>query len=497
VHKPERKAPSAPEEVPDPAAPGEGKHLGGAALRDTLLVDEAADQSERSEGGAREREARAGAEKEDFVDPLKRMAALRRAKRARPASSMDHLDQMLTVPLVRDGETASEALAFIRGTADTLDGNLSTEPMGQPGLVEALHEDSVTSVRGPAGGDEAPDDSQQEAPDDSQQEPTALLQLIDPELYKIEHAIGEGGIGRVSWARDLRLGRQVAIKELQRRDRESRLRFLREVLITSRLQHPAIVPIYEAGRWPSGDLFYAMKLVEGTTLAQALESTPDHQQRMGLLPHVIAAAEAVAYAHERGVIHRDLKPDNILIGSYGETVVIDWGLAKELARRPEEDRVHISLKQFTQLTRLGTVMGTPDYMSPEQAAGAPSDERADVYSLGAILYELLAGVCPYQGPNQAIILTHIAAGPPLPVGLRREGIPPELCAVVDKAMARRPADRYANAGKMVADLRRFATGKLAGAHDYRTRERLWRPLTVALIAAAVVALVLACYFLAR
>ena len=157
--------------------------------------------------------------------------------------------------------------------------------------------------------------------------------LRSPDRYKILGEHGRGGIGRVSRAHDRELGRDVAIKELISRGNLSEARFLREALITARLEHPAIVPVHEAGRWPDGTPFYAMKLVAGRPLRDLIAERTTVDQRIGLLHHVIAVADAIAYAHGRNIIHRDLKPANVIVGDFGETVVIDWGLAKDLSAR--------------------------------------------------------------------------------------------------------------------------------------------------------------------
>jgi serine/threonine protein kinase len=191
-------------------------------------------------------------------------------------------------------------------------------------------------------------------------DPAPSLPVVDPEVYAVEGEHARGGLGRIVRARDRRLDRLVAIKELTRQGPSARARFEREARITARLAHPAIVPIYEAGRWPSGEPFYAMKLLTGRTLREVIDDARDLDARLGLLPHVLAVAQAVAYAHSQRVIHRDLKPANVLVGAFGETVVIDWGLARELDAPDGET---------------GGVMGTPAYMPPEQAAGASVDER--------------------------------------------------------------------------------------------------------------------------
>src|ERR1041384_2237374 len=157
----------------------------------------------------------------------------------------------------------------------------------------------------------------------------------DPERYDIVGEHGRGGLGRVSRAHDVELGRDVAIKELLSHGHVKEVRFLREAMITARLEHPSIVPVHEAGRWPDGTPFYAMKLVAGRPLRDLITERRTVERRLGLLHHVIAVADAIAYAHGRSIIHRDLKPANVIVGDFGETIVIDWGLAKDLSATEE------------------------------------------------------------------------------------------------------------------------------------------------------------------
>ncbi len=200
---------------------------------------------------------------------------------------------------------------------------------------------------------------------------------------------GRGGLGRVSRARDRELGRDVAIKELLSRGYAGEARFLREALITARLEHPGIVPVHEAGRWPDGTPFYAMKLVSGRPLRELITERATFEERIGLLHHVIAVADAIAYAHGRNIIHRDLKPANVIVGDFGETIVIDWGLAKDLTVIEEAATGGGSLHGPDDgLTDAGSVLGTPAYMAPEQKRGEPVDQRADVFAIGAMLWEL-------------------------------------------------------------------------------------------------------------
>src|SRR5882757_7192881 len=172
------------------------------------------------------------------------------------------------------------------------------------------------------------------APDPARPDPDEVDNLAadDPDRYEQVSEHARGGLGRVVRAVDRRLGRTVAVKELLRHDPANEARFMREAMITARLEHPGIVPVHEAGRWPNGDPYYVMKLVEGRTLKELICETATVRERLGLLPHVIAVADAVGYAHSEGVIHRDLKPSNVIVGSFGETIVVDWGLARDRKR---------------------------------------------------------------------------------------------------------------------------------------------------------------------
>jgi WD40 repeat protein/serine/threonine protein kinase len=305
------------------------------------------------------------------------------------------------------------------------------------------------------------------------------LGTIDPEHYLISQEFARGGLGRILRAFDRRLGRQVALKELISRTPNLEGRFNREVMLTARLQHPSIVPVYEAGRWPSGDPFYAMKLVDGRSLADIIEDRDSLEGRLALLPAVIDVAEAIAYAHSERIIHRDLKPANVLLGPFGETVVIDWGLAKDLRAA---DKVNVgtappngdSPAPRGYDTADGIIVGTVHYMPPEQAYAKDVDERSDVYALGAILYEVLTGLRPYEDVPSEEVLRMVRSSPPKPVDELAPRVPSELVTIVEKAMARRPGDRYPTAQEMAEELKRFTTGQLVGAHHYTLFETLWR-----------------------
>ena len=262
--------------------------------------------------------------------------------------------------------------------------------------------------------------------------------------YAIERQLGVGGMATVYRARDLRHDRNVALKVLLP-DLAAAVgteRFLREIRTAARLSHPHILPLYDSGQ-AAGTLFYAMPLAEGESLRERLAR--EVQLPLGdALQIVREVAEALAYAHAQGIVHRDIKPDNILL-SGGHAVVADFGIAAVLGAAGD-----------AKLTSTGMAVGTPTYMSPEQAAGERVDGRSDVYSLGCVLYELLAGTPPFTGPSvQAVVARHLAD--PVPsIRTVRATVPVALERVVLKALAKVPADRYASAGEFARALPRAA-----------------------------------------
>lgn len=320
------------------------------------------------------------------------------------------------------------------------------------------------------------------------------LQVANRERYQVHGIVAEGGQGRIFRAKDLQLERIVALKELRTPGGELETRFVREARITARLQHPAIVPVYEAGRWPSGEPFYAMKLVAGRSLARFIDSLQTLAERLAALPHVLTVAEAIAYAHGQRIIHRDLKPSNVVVGEFGETVVVDWGLCKDLDRtepHQTEPNADSSALLGSEYTQIGTVMGTPAYLPPEQALGKAVDERADVYALGAMLYQLLSGKPPYQGKTGQDVLQKMLKEEPAPLNRLQPGVPEELLTIVSRAMKREPDHRYPSAREFAEDLKHFMSGQLVGSHQYTVWQRMRRfsrqyraPLRVAAVALA-------------
>jgi hypothetical protein len=320
------------------------------------------------------------------------------------------------------------------------------------------------------------------------------LPVIDREHYDVDKEIARGGMGRIYTARDKRLGREVAVKEVLARDADLLARFDREVRLTARLQHPGIVSIYEAGKWTSGEPFFAMRLIAGRPLDQVVTAAKTLADRLALVPKLLAVAEAMAYAHGKRIIHRDLKPQNVLVGDFGETVVIDWGLAKDLDDLTAESLPGREAAGSESLTVFGSIMGTPSYMPIEQATGQPLDERADVYAIGAILYQALSGRPPYVGKTASRVLDALVAGPPPRLTSVDREVPHDLVAIVERAMARDAKDRYPSAKELAEDLRRYLTGQLVASHAYTTGELVRRWLkrhrgAVAVGSVAVLALV--------
>ncbi|HEY5923391.1 MAG TPA: protein kinase [Kofleriaceae bacterium] len=323
------------------------------------------------------------------------------------------------------------------------------------------------------------------------------LQRVDDSVYAIGEELARGGMGKILFARDRRLRRDVVVKVM----RSGRIdpRFEREALITARLQHPSIVRVYDAGVLGDGRAFYAMERVRGRSLEVVIGDANTLRDRLALLPHAIAVVDAIAYAHSEGVLHRDLKPQNVLIGPFGETVVIDWGLAKdvrsgETAADSGEPARNGDSAGDSQLTHAGAVLGTPSYMAPEQARGDPSDERTDIYALGALLYTVLSGHPPVRGRTAEEVIAQVADGNRITIGVREPALPPELATIVEHAMAHDPAARFASAKDLADELRRFAAGKLVASHTYSFGQlvRRWiKRYRVALAVAAAALVILA------
>jgi WD40 repeat protein len=327
--------------------------------------------------------------------------------------------------------------------------------------------------------------------------------------------LGRGGIGRVLVAVDEHLGREVAIKELLpqrapvatpetpvKQASAMMARFLREARVTGQLEHPNIVPVYELGRRRDGTLYYTMKVVRGQTLGDALDACHTLDDRLKLLGHFTDLCQAIAYAHSRGVIHRDIKPQNVMVGEFGETVVLDWGLAKVKGQKDiragEIEREIRDIKDSDAgHTVAGTVIGTPSYMSPEQAEGLVDeiDERSDVWALGCVLYEMLTGEPPFVGVTVYDVIGKIIADPVEPVSAQCEEAPPELSSVAEKALSKTKEGRYGSAKTLAADLEAFSAGRRIAAHVYGGWDLIRRFVSrhkAAVVVGAVAVVVLLC-----
>ncbi len=300
--------------------------------------------------------------------------------------------------------------------------------------------------------------------------------------------LGRGGMGRVIEADDRALQRPVAIKYMLSDGGADLARFEREARLTALLEHPGIVSVHDAGRTVDGTPYYVMQRIDGRPLSEVIEGrTP--RERLELVPRVLAACDAIAYAHSRNVIHRDLKPANILLGAFGETLVIDWGLARAIG---ETDAPSVDRPSAVNLTRVGSVAGTPGFMSPEQARGESLDASVDVYALGATLFYLLAGAPPYTTASATEMISLAGENRPPDWTLLPLETPSDLRAILVKAMASRREERYRDAGELAADLGRFVSGQMVGAHDYGWFEqvRLFVRRHRAAVAVAAVAAVL-------
>jgi serine/threonine-protein kinase len=292
--------------------------------------------------------------------------------------------------------------------------------------------------------------------------------------YRILGPIGMGGMAEVRVAHDEVLHRNVAIKILHphRRENPSVIRrFIQEAKITGRLDHPNIVPVHGLHIDQDGEVSFTMKLVHGRTLKELLDDVertaaagkPLEEQLSlrGRLEAFSRVCEAVHYAHDRGVVHRDLKPANIMIGHHGEIYVMDWGIAKLIGEPDEvaamQEEMGLDEELMIARTSHGTIVGTPAYMSPEQAIAAPIDGRSDVYALGAILYELVSLKRMVAGETGTDVLSNVVHGhrEPLPGTVPGSHVDDELAAIIDKATAPVPDDRYPTARALGVDLRRY------------------------------------------
>jgi formylglycine-generating enzyme required for sulfatase activity/tRNA A-37 threonylcarbamoyl transferase component Bud32 len=330
--------------------------------------------------------------------------------------------------------------------------------------------------------------------------------------FRVLRLHDRGGLGEVFVARDEEVRREVAVKQIQERhahDPRSRARFLIEAEITGGLEHPGIVPVYGLGAYDDGRPYYAMRFIRGDSLRTAIErfhGDADAQRDPGkrslalraLLGRFLDVCDAITYAHARGVLHRDLKPGNVMLGAYGETMVVDWGLAKAVGKRL--DAADLTRGEATlapesgsdaQPTEMGERIGTPAYMPPEQAAGRLDElgPASDVYSLGATLYAVLTGQAAFTDKDLPTLLQKVERGE-FPPPRRIQGwIDPALEAVCLKAMALKPGDRYASPRDLAADLQKWLADEPVSAwrEPWPRRFRRWAKRNQTAVTTAAVA----------
>jgi serine/threonine protein kinase len=311
------------------------------------------------------------------------------------------------------------------------------------------------------------------------------LPVSDLRRFRILHQLDSGGISRVYVAHDEELNREVALKQLRRRyadEPRSRSLFLFEAEVTAGLEHPGVVPVYGLGQHADGRAFFTMRLIRGESLKEAVKrfhrpEGPAEGWASGLrrlLDRLVDACYTVAYAHRRGIIHRDLTPGNIMLGQHGETLVIDWGLAKSLGRPAPGDEGDsrssdpwpVSARDLA-ATRVGQTVGTTWYMSPEQASGRPDElgPATDIYALGATLYMCLTGRAPFEGSDEDAVQKQVQQGAfPRPRQIYRR-IAPTLEAICLKAMAMEPEARYASPLDLGDDIARWLANKPVAAQQ--------------------------------
>ncbi|HEX5269042.1 MAG TPA: protein kinase [Gemmataceae bacterium] len=320
---------------------------------------------------------------------------------------------------------------------------------------------------------------------------TVIAPPFQPQLrsrrYVLRRFHARGGIGEVWLAEDAEIGRQVALKRLRPKRDGQEERFLVEAQVTGQLEHPGIVPVHDLGVDEDGRPFYVMSFIHGRTLREAIDehhatgpaAESGEVEFSRLLEVFVKMCHAVAYAHHRGVVHRDLKPDNVMLGPFGEALVLDWGMAKILSQ-PEAGTgappVQPTYSSGSSETQDGMVMGSPAYMAPEAAAGraAEADARTDVYLLGGTLYHVLTGRPPREGRSHEEVVELAKTMPPPSPRRLKPDVPRALEAICLKALAHRMADRYAGAGELARDMERYLAGAPVSAYREPAHVRAFR-----------------------
>jgi eukaryotic-like serine/threonine-protein kinase len=397
---------------------------------------------------------------------------------------LEILSPLVDEHLGRHGNEPLRSLQALQGTSlmeaaqrpspetDEIDSTLSHSPLQAPG---AQAEDSASPSA--------------TTPGSAASQPSPASSEVLRKRYQIVEFYKAGGLGEIYRAHDEQLGRMVALKQIKQKYGHAdamRERFTREAEINGRLEHPAIVPVYSLGRYEDGRPFYTMRFVAGEELGAVIKrrhapAAPrdDRQHSLELrqlIRRFIDVCNAIAYAHSRGVVHRDLKPSNVLIGSFGETFLIDWGLAKASGEAESSLPLFDNERPAAFHTEVGTKVGTLRYMSPEQARGdiETIGKAADIYGLGALLYEIVTGQPPLQGTSADEVLRRAIEGQIPPPRSLRADIPRPLESICLKALSYSPSQRYESAASLAADVENWLADEPVEAHRDSPVDRLGR-----------------------
>ena len=428
------------------------------------------------------------------------------------------IDGLVAAHLARHGDEPAQSLAALTPIGSV---RKDLEALADPETRASLFQVSAAradfdpyATKAPSEADQASSDGPAGSDPFATKAPSVGTATSSGVRFQVLRPLNQGGMGVVSVALDKELDRSIALKEIRETaadDREYRARFLAEAEITGKLEHPGIIPIYGLGTYGDGRPFYAMRLIRGDKTGSLMDAIarfhkePNRSDRVvefrGLLGRFLDVCNAISYAHSKGVLHRDLKPDNILLGPYGETLVVDWGLAKAAGRAEtvlhsdsEHVRLNLSGSELSP-TLAGGAFGTPEYAPPEQMTGDLPNvgPRSDVYGLGAVLYCLMTGQAPFsrKGIDLGKLIQKIEAGEFPPPRQIRADLSKSLEAICLKAMNRKPAERYESVQKLASDVERYLADEPIAAYrePWTLRVRRWAKRHRTGVTAAAVALV--------
>ena len=430
-------------------------------------------------------------------DKSKSLGDILQAQKALPADSRQLLDALMVKHLAKhdnDPEKSLAAVSSVEGVKNDLASITDVDVQASLKHVARPKDHDIYATVAPSAisGSNVPSSA-----------PSATFPSMSGLRFRILRPHARGGLGEVYVAHDEELHREVALKQIQGRaadDPESRSRFLLEAEITGGLEHPGIVPVYGLGTYGDGRPYYAMRFIRGDSLKEAVErfhkadaigmSTGQRGLELrALLGRFVDVCNAIAYAHSRGILHRDLKPGNIMLGKYGETLVVDWGLAKPISEElqstemktevmgPGEGSLTPRSLSGTSQTLVGSALGTPQYMSPEQAAGRINElgPASDVYSLGATLYVILTGKASVNDTDVGTLLQKVMRGDIEKPRKLKPNTPPPLEAICLKAMALKPEDRYASPRFLADDIEHWLADEPVSAwpEPWTVKARRW------------------------